>query len=112
MLLGQGPVHPGDLSVPVNSLTGDLDALKNQVFVLKEGIEYKVKITFKVRVAAVGAGHVPAFQRRSLTFSFPQVNKEIVSGLKCLHHTYRRGLRGEAVWRAPPVWGRWVEGGF
>lgn len=52
----------------VMDLTGDLDALKNQVFVLKEGIEYKVKITFKV-------------------------NKEIVSGLKCLHHTYRRGLR-------------------
>ncbi|XP_038942208.1 rho GDP-dissociation inhibitor 3 isoform X1 [Rattus norvegicus] len=46
----------------VMDLTGDLDALKNQVFVLKEGIEYKV-------------------------------NKEIVSGLKCLHHTYRRGLR-------------------
>ncbi|XP_021492816.1 rho GDP-dissociation inhibitor 3 isoform X1 [Meriones unguiculatus] len=52
----------------IMDLTGDLDALKNQVFVLKEGIEYKVKITFKV-------------------------NKEIVSGLKCLHHTYRRGLR-------------------
>lgn len=31
---------------------------------------------------------------------FPQVNREIVSGLKCLHHTYRRGLRGEIVWRA------------
>lgn len=61
MLLGQGPVHPGDLNVPVNSLTGDLDALKNQVFVLKEGIEYKVKITFKVRVMAVEASHVPAF---------------------------------------------------
>lgn len=60
MLLGQGPVHPGDLSVPVNSLTGDLDALKSQVFVLKEGVEYKVKITFKVRVAAVGAGNVPS----------------------------------------------------
>ncbi|XP_008066094.1 rho GDP-dissociation inhibitor 3 [Carlito syrichta] len=49
-------------------LTGDLAALKNQVFVLKEGVDYKVKITFKV-------------------------NREIVSGLKCLHHTYRRGLR-------------------
>lgn len=88
------------LSEPVISLTGDLDALKNQVFVLKEGIEYKVKITFKVRVAAGRAGHVPAFQRRPLTCSSPQVNKEIVSGLKCLHHTYRRGLRGEAAWRA------------
>lgn len=37
------------LNVPVNFPTGDLDALKSQVFVLKEGIEYKVKITFKVR---------------------------------------------------------------
>uniref|UniRef100_A0A8C2R7Q7 Rho GDP dissociation inhibitor gamma n=1 Tax=Capra hircus TaxID=9925 RepID=A0A8C2R7Q7_CAPHI len=48
----------------VMDLTGELAALKNQVFVLKEGVDYKVKITFKV-------------------------NKEIVSGLKCLHHTYR-----------------------
>uniref|UniRef100_A0AAF6ZDM9 Protein disulfide isomerase family A member 2 n=1 Tax=Bos taurus TaxID=9913 RepID=A0AAF6ZDM9_BOVIN len=52
----------------VMDLTGELAALKNQVFVLKEGVDYKVKITFKV-------------------------NKEIVSGLKCLHHTYRHGLR-------------------
>ncbi|XP_051037001.1 rho GDP-dissociation inhibitor 3 isoform X5 [Phodopus roborovskii] len=47
---------------PLPPIMGDLAALKNQVFILKEGIEYKV-------------------------------NKEIVSGLKCLHHTYRRGLR-------------------
>lgn len=86
--------------MPIIPLTGDLAALKNQVFVLKEGIEYKVKITFKVREAAIRGSRVPAFQRRPLPFSFPQVNKEIVSGLKCLHHTYRRGLRGEAVWRA------------
>nr|XP_020031856.1 rho GDP-dissociation inhibitor 3 [Castor canadensis] len=56
---------PGPITM---DLTGDLAAVKNQVFVLKEGVDYKVKITFKV-------------------------NKEIVSGLKCLHHTYRRGLR-------------------
>ncbi|XP_062956975.1 rho GDP-dissociation inhibitor 3 [Cynocephalus volans] len=56
---------PGPITM---DLTGDLAALKNQVFVLKEGVDYKVKITFKV-------------------------HKEIVSGLKCLHHTYRRGLR-------------------
>ncbi|ELK10881.1 rho GDP-dissociation inhibitor 3 [Pteropus alecto] len=56
---------PGPITM---DLTGELAALKNQVFVLKEGVDYKVKITFKV-------------------------NKEIVSGLKCLHHTYRRGLR-------------------
>ncbi|XP_048189226.1 rho GDP-dissociation inhibitor 3 [Perognathus longimembris pacificus] len=56
---------PGPITM---DLTGDLVALKNQVFILKEGVDYKVKITFKV-------------------------NKEIVSGLKCLHHTYRRGLQ-------------------
>lgn len=49
-------------------LTGNLAALKDQVFVLKEGVDYRVKITFKV-------------------------NREIVSGLRCVHHTYRRGLR-------------------
>uniref|UniRef100_H2RAF2 Rho GDP-dissociation inhibitor 3 n=2 Tax=Pan troglodytes TaxID=9598 RepID=H2RAF2_PANTR len=52
----------------VMDLTGDLAVLKDQVFVLKEGVDYRVKITFKV-------------------------HREIVSGLKCLHHTYRRGLR-------------------
>ncbi|XP_017716211.1 PREDICTED: rho GDP-dissociation inhibitor 3 [Rhinopithecus bieti] len=52
----------------VMDLTGDLAVLKDQVFILKEGVDYRVKITFKV-------------------------HREIVSGLKCLHHTYRRGLR-------------------
>ncbi|KAM5228424.1 rho GDP-dissociation inhibitor 3 [Ctenodactylus gundi] len=52
----------------IMDLTGDLALLKDQVFVLKEGVDYQVKVTFKV-------------------------NREIVSGLKCLHHTYRGGLR-------------------
>ncbi|XP_046522280.1 rho GDP-dissociation inhibitor 3 [Equus quagga] len=56
---------PGPITM---DLTGELAALKNQVFILKEGVDYRVKITFKV-------------------------NKEIVSGLRCLHHTYRQGLR-------------------
>ncbi|XP_063082267.1 rho GDP-dissociation inhibitor 3 [Cavia porcellus] len=56
---------PGPITM---DLTGDLATLKNQVFVLKEGVDYQVKVSFKV-------------------------NREIVSGLKCLHHTYRRGLR-------------------
>ncbi|XP_006146482.2 rho GDP-dissociation inhibitor 3, partial [Tupaia chinensis] len=55
---------PGPVTM---DLTGDLAVLKDQVFVLKEGADYRVRITFKV-------------------------HKEIVSGLKCLHHTYRRGL--------------------
>ncbi|KAM3864233.1 rho GDP-dissociation inhibitor 1 [Diretmus argenteus] len=49
-------------------LQGDLEAFKKQSFVLKEGVEYKIKISFKV-------------------------NKEIVSGLKYLQLTFRKGMR-------------------
>ncbi|KAM8930198.1 rho GDP-dissociation inhibitor 2 [Pelodytes ibericus] len=49
-------------------LTGDLIKLKKEVFVMKEGVEYKVKIHFKV-------------------------NKDIVSGLKYLQNTYRTGMK-------------------
>ncbi|XP_067875909.1 rho GDP-dissociation inhibitor 2-like [Heterodontus francisci] len=49
-------------------LTGDLKALKSTKFVLKEGMSYKVKIHFKV-------------------------NKEIVSGLKYISATYRKGVK-------------------
>lgn len=56
---------PKDITM---DLTGDLKALKKQNFTLKEGVDYKVKIHFKV-------------------------NKEIVSGLKYVHLTYRKGIR-------------------
>ncbi|XP_019395706.1 PREDICTED: rho GDP-dissociation inhibitor 3 [Crocodylus porosus] len=56
---------PGPLTM---DLAGDLEALKSQSFVLKEGVDYRVKISFKV-------------------------NREIVCGLKYLHHTYRKGLK-------------------
>ncbi|XP_028312502.1 rho GDP-dissociation inhibitor 1-like isoform X1 [Gouania willdenowi] len=46
----------------------DLDKLKDQSFILKEGVEYKIKISFKV-------------------------NKEIVSGLKYVQQTYRKGVK-------------------
>ncbi|XP_029913732.1 rho GDP-dissociation inhibitor 1 isoform X1 [Myripristis murdjan] len=49
-------------------LQGDLEAFKKQTFVLKEGVEYKIKITFKV-------------------------NKEIVSGLKYIQQTFRKGVK-------------------
>lgn len=52
----------------VLDLEGDLEALKKQGIVLKEGVEYKIKISFKV-------------------------NKEIVSGLKYVQQTYRKGIR-------------------
>ncbi|KAJ8253958.1 hypothetical protein COCON_G00205700 [Conger conger] len=47
---------------------GDLEALKKQNFTLKEGVDYRVKIHFKV-------------------------NRDIVSGLKYVHLTYRKNLR-------------------
>ncbi|XP_048869955.1 LOW QUALITY PROTEIN: rho GDP-dissociation inhibitor 1-like [Brienomyrus brachyistius] len=49
-------------------LQGELDTLKKQSFVLKEGVEYKIKINFKV-------------------------NKEIVSGLKYVQQTFRKGVK-------------------
>ncbi|KAM9313830.1 rho GDP-dissociation inhibitor 1-like isoform 1-T3 [Pholidichthys leucotaenia] len=52
----------------VLDLTGDLEAFKKQAFVLKEGVEYKIKISFKV-------------------------NREIVSGLKYVQQTSRKGVK-------------------
>ncbi|XP_068177566.1 rho GDP-dissociation inhibitor 1-like [Antennarius striatus] len=49
-------------------LQGDLEAFKKQPFAMKEGVEYKIKISFKV-------------------------NHEIVSGLKYVQNTYRKGLK-------------------
>lgn len=61
---------------------------------LKEGVDYKIKITFKVRLAAGGVsftvrgagGHVRCHW---------QVNKEIVSGLKYIQTSFRKGVKGE-----------------
>ncbi|KAM4652523.1 rho GDP-dissociation inhibitor 2 [Discoglossus pictus] len=84
-LLGDGPVV-SDPSVPnvtvtrltlvcdtapgpiTMDLTGDLKNLKKETFVLKEQAEYRVKIHFKV-------------------------NKEIVSGLKYVQHTFRTEVK-------------------
>uniref|UniRef100_A0A672PBA8 Rho GDP-dissociation inhibitor 1 n=1 Tax=Sinocyclocheilus grahami TaxID=75366 RepID=A0A672PBA8_SINGR len=49
-------------------LQGDLESFKKQSFVLKEGVEYRIKISFKV-------------------------NKEIVSGLKYVQQTFRKGIK-------------------
>ncbi|XP_053309937.1 rho GDP-dissociation inhibitor 1 [Spea bombifrons] len=56
---------PGPLEL---DLTGDLEKFKKESFTLKEGVEYRIKISFKV-------------------------NKEIVSGLKYQQQTYRKGVR-------------------
>uniref|UniRef100_A0A8C7Z618 Rho GDP-dissociation inhibitor 1 n=1 Tax=Oryzias sinensis TaxID=183150 RepID=A0A8C7Z618_9TELE len=52
----------------VLDLQGNLEAFKKQAFILKEGVEYKIKISFKV-------------------------NREIVSGLKYVQETYRKGMK-------------------
>ncbi|KAF4092683.1 hypothetical protein AMELA_G00023540 [Ameiurus melas] len=49
-------------------LQGDLESFKKQSFILKEGVEYKIKISFKV-------------------------NKDIVSGLKYVQQTFRKGVK-------------------
>ncbi|XP_043924056.1 rho GDP-dissociation inhibitor 2 isoform X1 [Protopterus annectens] len=84
-LLGDGPVvsDPNVKNVVVTrlslvcdeapeeitmDLTGDLEAIKKKNFVLKEGVEYRVKICFKV-------------------------NRDIVSGLKYIQHTSRKGVK-------------------
>ncbi|RMB95187.1 hypothetical protein DUI87_28174 [Hirundo rustica rustica] len=56
---------PGPLEL---DLTGDLESYKKQAFVLKEGVEYRIKISFRV-------------------------NREIVSGLKYIQHTFRKGVK-------------------
>ncbi|XP_017272226.1 rho GDP-dissociation inhibitor 3 [Kryptolebias marmoratus] len=60
---------PGPIAM---DLTGDLSALKEESFTLQEGAKYRLKIHFKV-------------------------NREIVSGLKYRHVTYRKGVRKDAV---------------
>ncbi|XP_018528330.1 rho GDP-dissociation inhibitor 1 [Lates calcarifer] len=52
----------------VLDLQGDLDNFRKNPFVLKEGVEYKIKINFKV-------------------------NKEIVSGLKYIQQSFRKGIK-------------------
>ncbi|KAM9327114.1 rho GDP-dissociation inhibitor 2 [Gastrophryne carolinensis] len=84
-LLGDGPViaDPSAPNVIVTRLTlvcdsapkpitmdlsQDLEKLKKEIFPMKEGSEYRVKICFKV-------------------------TKEIVSGLKYVQHTHRAGVK-------------------
>lgn len=52
----------------VLDLQGDLENFKKNPFALKEGVEYRIKINFKV-------------------------NKEIVSGLKYLQQSFRKGVK-------------------
>lgn len=53
-------------------LTGDLSKLKKQVFTIKEGVQYKIRIDFIVQ-------------------------REIVHGLKYIQKTYRLGVPGKSM---------------
>nr|XP_009499248.1 PREDICTED: rho GDP-dissociation inhibitor 1 isoform X1 [Phalacrocorax carbo] len=61
----QAPMHSEQ---PFPFFVGDLESFKKQAFVLKEGVEYRIKISFRV-------------------------NREIVSGLKYIQHTFRKGVK-------------------
>ncbi|XP_037545454.1 rho GDP-dissociation inhibitor 3 [Nematolebias whitei] len=62
-----------DVPDPITmDLTGDLSTLKEKTFTIQEGVKYRLKIHFKV-------------------------NREIVSGLKYRHVTYRNGVRKDGV---------------
>ena len=50
-------------------LSGDLSQLKQTVFTIKEGVQYRIRIEFYVQ-------------------------HEIVTGLKYIKKTYRKGLQG------------------
>ncbi|XP_038551926.1 rho GDP-dissociation inhibitor 3 isoform X1 [Micropterus salmoides] len=60
---------PGPITM---DLTGDLSALREKTFSLKEGATYRLKIDFKV-------------------------NREIVAGLRYHHVTHRKGIRVDKV---------------
>lgn len=77
---------------------GDLETLKKTTFVLKEGVEYKIKIKFRVRTQW-SCSDTDSFLSWKATLKVTccllQVNKEIVSGLKYIQQSYRKGIRGE-----------------
>lgn len=86
--------HPDSCSHCVTVIAGNLENIKKSTFVLKEGVDYKVKITFKVRLAARGVN--PAVRGAGGHFwCRSQVNKEIVSGLKYIQSSFRKGVKGE-----------------
>ncbi|KAF9926883.1 hypothetical protein BGZ65_007071 [Modicella reniformis] len=57
----------------VLDLTQSVEALKQHSFTIKEGIEYRIKVQFKVQ-------------------------QELVSGLKYVHVVKRKGLKGKYFW--------------
>lgn len=66
---------------------------------LKEGVEYRIKISFRVRWAPWEGGARRGWgwgaQLSSAWGPSLQVNREIVSGMKYIQHTYRKGVKSE-----------------
>uniref|UniRef100_A0AAX7VWF6 Rho GDP-dissociation inhibitor 1 n=1 Tax=Astatotilapia calliptera TaxID=8154 RepID=A0AAX7VWF6_ASTCA len=104
----------------VLDLTGDLEGFRKNPFPMKEGVEYRIKICFKVRVwclshsplrsvyvAVLLLQHcwrcncslqstiiiVRGFSEEFNSCCLLQVNKEIVSGLKYMQQTFRKGVK-------------------
>ena len=73
-----------------------MEAFKKQSFVLKEGVEYRIKISFRVSrrhwEGPGGGQSAPLSPTWGLSL---QVNREIVSGMKYIQHTYRKGVKSE-----------------
>nr|XP_008507301.1 PREDICTED: rho GDP-dissociation inhibitor 2 [Equus przewalskii] len=57
---------PGPITM---DLTGDLEALKKETFVLKEGVEYRVKIHFKVNKDSLLAGSMREGELNSILWT-------------------------------------------
>ena len=69
MVLQQLIFAPNDRPEIELDLKGDLSELKKKVFTIKEGTQYKLKVQFRVQ-------------------------RQIVSGLRYVQSTYRKGIRG------------------
>lgn len=87
--------HPDSCSHCVTLIADNLENIKKSVFVLKEGVDYKIKIIFKVRLTARGV-NFPGRGAGGHIWCRWQVNKEIVSGLKYIQTSTRKGVKGES----------------
>lgn len=109
------------------SLPGDLENFKKNPFVLKEGVEYRIKINFKVRESGLCRPQDSSVcclrlleawrcycscsklslswetvQRGCNACCLLQVNKDIVSGLKYVQQSFRKGVKGNSMFSFNP----------
>ncbi|CAG2252403.1 ARHGDI [Mytilus edulis] len=84
-------------------LTGDLAKLKDQVFVIKEGSAYKMRVKFFVQKKEIVSGDLSKLKEQVFTIKEAAPYKmrvkffvqkgELVSGLKYIQKTYRKGVK-------------------